>query len=188
MFHKSKNRALAALLVSDSLYFASLAMYTPIFALFVQRINGGVIAASSAWSIMTFTTGITIYCIRSFGEKIKEGELLVSLGYLLAAISFWLLIFVQSVAWLYAVVVVLGIAHGIRAPMFDATYSKHLDKGQYVRQWGDWEVLFNVVSGFGALLGGLLVANFGFVVIFALMGLFSFVSSVYIYIQPRKLL
>ena len=164
------------------------AMLGPIYALFVEDIGGDLLDASIAWGIFAFAAGFTTLLTGKYADKIKENELILVLGYILMGIGFALYLAVGSIIMLFFVQLIIGFAEAIYAPAFDVLYTKHLAKSKRGRGWGAWEATDYFTAAIGAIVGGLIVTNFGFNTLFILMALFSFISAVYIYLLPRKVL
>ena len=151
-------------------------MLSPIYAIFVEKIGGGILEASYAIAIFTFVSGILVLLISRFEDNVKHQEYFLSFGYLLNAIAFFLYIFVSKPFHLYFIEVLFGIAIAILSPVYDGLYSKNLDKGKYVSEWGDWEAVGYMISSISALLGGYLAAAYGFKTLFSTMAALSFIA------------
>lgn len=182
------NKALKVLLSTNALIFIAGAMLAPIYALFVDEIGGDLLDASMTGGIFALAAGITTLAAGKYADKVKESELIVVLGYLIIAIAYVLFIFVDSIFMLFLVQIFMGIGSAIYAPAFDALYSKHLDKRRAGTQWGAWESMAYFTTAAGAGIGGLIVNRFGFDTLFIIMALLAFISAMYIYFLPRKVL
>lgn len=164
------------------------AMIGPIYALFVEGIGGSLLDASLTGGVFAIAAGITTLIAGRYADKIKEDELIVVLGYSLMGVGFLLYMLVDSIWSLLAVQVLIGFAEAVYAPAFDVLYSQHVSKRKVGREWGAWEAMSYFTSAIGAVIGGLIVVNFGFNTIFVIMGILSFSSAVYIYLLPRRIL
>jgi len=56
------------------------------------------------------------------------------------------------------------------------------------RQWGAWEANYYFMLGLGAMVGGAIINYFGFAFMFAIMGVLSLTSAVYLYFLPKAVL
>ena len=153
-------------------------MLSPIYAIFVEKIGGGILEASYAIAIFTFSSGVLVYLVSRFEDQVKHQEYLLSFGYLLNAIAFFLYIFVAKPLHLYFIEILFGIAIAILSPIYDGLYSKNLDKGKYVSEWGDWEAVGYFISSISAISGGYLAATFGFKILFLTMSFLSFIAFI----------
>ncbi len=182
------NRALRILLVTNAMVLIAGATLGPIYALFVEKIGGNLLDASLAFSTFAVAAGIATLISGRYSDKIKETELILVLGYAIMGIGFLSYIWVNSILSLLIVQVIIGLGEAIYAPAFDAVYSRHLNGQRVGREWGNWEALNYFMLAFGAAVGGILVSNFGFNMIFVIMSLLCFCSALYIFLLPRKVL
>lgn len=164
------------------------AMLGPIYALFVEEIGGSLLDASIAGAVFALTAGITTLISGRYVDKIRENEYIIVLGYLIMALGFYLYIFVDTIFLLLIIQVIIGLGEAIYSPAFDALYSKHLDKKKSGLEWGVWESTDYFSAALAALVGGVVVTNFGFSAMFVIMGSISLISAVYIVLLPRKVL
>jgi MFS family permease len=184
----SFKRQIRILLLTDGLAMVAAAMLAPIYAIFVERIGGDLLDASLTVGIFAFFAALTSFFAGKYADRIEENELILVLGYGLMGIGFFLYLFINTVWQLFLIQALIGIAGAVASPAFDVLYTKHLREEKAGRTWGSWEALNYLTTAFGAVIGGLIVANFGFNVAFIFMTLLCFVSAIYIYILPRKVL
>jgi MFS family permease len=182
------SRALRVLLMTNGVILFSSAMMGPIYALFVEKIGGDLLDASLTGGIFALAAGITSFISGRYADKIKENELIIVLGYSLIAFGYFLYLFVDTIWFLFLIQVIIGFGEAIYSPAFDSVYSKHIDHHKSGLQWGSWETINYFSVAFGAVIGGLLVQQFGFQFIFVIMMLLCSFSALYIYFLPRKLL
>ena len=189
-YHKktSGNFALRILLITDGLVVFSGAMLGPIYALFVRDIGGDILDTGLAAGVFTATAGIVVFLSGRFSDKIKETELIVSLGYAIMGTGFLSYTLVHSVSQLLIAQVIIGFGQALCSPSFDALYSKHVEPGRSGSQWGAWESMSYFAVAFGALAGSTVVSIFGFQALFVAMSGFAYMSAIYIYLLPRKVL
>lgn len=161
-------------------------MLGPIYAIFVEKIDGGILEASYAISIFTLSAGVLIYLISRWEDKYKHQENLLTIGYLINSAGFCGYLFVSQPWHLYIVEAIFGLAVAVLSPVYDGLYSKNLDKGKYIAEWGNWESLSYILSSIAALTGGILVSSFGFEILFFIMFILSLVSVFISLILPRK--
>lgn len=183
-----RNKALTILSITNIIFVLGASMFPPIFALFVQRIGGGVLAASTIWATFAVMTGFFMLFLSRFGDRVKEKEYLIAVGYLFRFAG-WLGYFFAGFLWqLYVLQIILALGEALGTPAFSAVYSEHLNKGRYIRQWGVWNSLNFFIVGVSSLLGGIIVAQFNFKILFLIMAFLAAASFFLLIIQPRKLL
>ncbi len=151
-------------------------MLGPIYAIFVEKIEGGILEASYAIAIFSISAGILIYIISKWEDRLKYKEKLLPVGYLLSSVGFFSYMFVSKPVHLYIVEVIFGFAIAVLSPLYDGLYSKNIDKNKYVSEWGAWESMSYIISSLAALAGGFLVSYFGFEALFFTMFTLSLIS------------
>ena len=182
------NKSLRILIGINSIFILAANMFPPLFALFVQKIGGGLFEAGSIWAVFAIFTGFLMLLITRFGDRVFEKEYLVAGGYICRMLG-WLGYFFASSLWhLYLLQLVLALGEALGTPAFNAIYSEHLDKGKYIRQWGACGSLSLIVMGIAAFLGGSIASMVGFRILFLLMSGLAALSFIFLMIQPRKAL
>ena len=185
---RAHRSALRILLGTNALILIAGATIAPIYALFVENIGGDLLDAGLTGSIYALAAGVTTLVSGRITDRIRESELIVVFGYAIMGIGYLLLILVHSIWTLFLVQALIGFAEAIYSPAFDALYSKHLDRGKAGRQWGTWESMNYFTLAAGAAIGGLIVNQFGFNLLFVIMALLTFTAALYIYFLPRTTL
>lgn len=182
------NHAVRLLLFINGIYAFALAMFGPIYAIFVADIGGDILAASGAWAAFSIVAGVVTLIIGKLEDRLKETELAIVFGDIIIALGFWSYMFVESPASLLWVQVLIGLGVAFGSPAYDAVFSRHLDHKRETFEWGTWEAIHMITSGLGALFGGIVATLAGFTTLFFLMGLLSLGSAVIVLITPRKVL
>lgn len=182
------NKAIRLLILFDSLLYLSSAFLSPIFAVFVERIGGGVVEAGWASAIFYFVSGLLIFVWGKLIDQTKEKEWWLMFGYLIIASGYFIYISVDSVWKLFLVEVILAVGISIQNPSFKTLFSIHLDKGKEGQEWGLWESLTYFTMGIGAAAGGMMAATWGFPVLLTIMGSLTLFNAVCIYFLPRRVL
>ena len=96
----------------------------------------------------------------------------------MSCIGFAGYLFIKRPLDLFLVQIIFGIGEAIGTPAFDGLYSRHLDKGKYVSEWGLWESLDYIVAGVAAVIGGFLAKIYGFKFLFIVMLILSFIGLI----------
>ncbi len=191
MFNFNKplfTRPLKILLITNSLILVAGAMIGPIYALFVEEIGGDLLAASISGSAFTLSAGITTLIAGKISDKLQEKKSIIFFGYLLMGLGFLLYTVCFSLWFLLLIQILIGFGEAIYSPAFNAIYSKHLDKNKAGQQWGAWESLNYFSLAIGSGLGGIIASVFGFGILFLIMAGLSFLSALYVYFLPKKIL
>jgi len=170
---------LRTLLIAQGFLIAAFAMFSPIYAIFVEKIGGGILAASSSVAAFSIATGIMVYIISRWENHVKHLNKMVRIAYALSAMGFLGYVFVQNITQFILVQILLGLSVAIRAPALDTLYSRHTDRKKGVSEWGNWESMVYIVSALAALVGGYIAKTFGFNALFFIMFLCSAISFVF---------
>jgi MFS family permease len=169
------NKWLKILLLADSFMLLAMGMLTPIYAIFVEEIGGDILAASWAWALFTFTSGLLIWFFGKLEDNAQHGRI-ISLGYMVRCLAFLGYFFVTTEYHLFAVQILLGIGFAISIPAYDSLYSRLLEKGKFASGWGAWEGMNRVVAAIAALIGGFVASIFGFKTLFIIMFIVSLIG------------
>ena len=154
-------KVLKILLLASGLSLLAGGLFGPIYAIFVEQIGGDILTAGTAYAAFAISAGVLIFVISRWEDHIKYKETLVIMGYALGCFGFLGYLLIQDPLDLFAVQVIFGIATAIGTPAYDGLYSKHLDKGKFVSEWGLWESMNYILVGISAAVGGFLAKFFG---------------------------
>ena len=172
------NRILKYLLVSESMWMLAIGFFGPIYAIFVTGIDGTVLDAAGAYAAFSLVAGFLVFFISRWEDHIKHKEKLVIIGHLVGAAGILGYMFVSNTMHLFIVQAVLGISQAIGSPAFEGIYSRNLDKGKFVSEWGMYDSIGYVVAGISAGVGGLIAFTFGFPTLFFIMFVLAIMSTV----------
>ncbi|MBT3297340.1 MFS transporter [archaeon] len=177
-------KGIKVLLLSDTWATLGLGMIGPIYAIFVENIGGDILDASWAYFAFLISSGIVMYLISHWEDRVKHKERLITLGYCLASLGALSYYFVDSQLTLVMTQIILGLSEAVLVPAYDALYSKYLTKHNVASEWGNWESMRYIVTAGSVLIGGYLAYHFGFKFLFLVMfgiSLLSVFSSLYLY-------
>jgi predicted MFS family arabinose efflux permease len=163
-------------------------LFAPFYAVFVQKIGGGIVFAGFSWALFSIVAGVLTLLFSRWGLRVKEEELLLALGYIIRGVVFLSYAFMGSMQQLIFTQVLWGIAAALGNPAFDAVYTRHTTQSDSIVQWGHWEGIASIADGVAALIGGLLILHFGYEAIFMSMAVLSFLLGIYIWRLPREVL
>lgn len=163
-------------------------MLVPIYAIYVEKIGGDILAASGAYAVFSLVYGVLMIFFGRLTDRVKESEYFIVAGFLLSGVGFFGYMVVQNPLQLFIVQAVLGIALALMTPAHDSLYTAHLDHGRFASEWGTWEAVYWITEGIAAFVGGLIVTYVSFDALFMFMGGISFVAGFYIWILPRRVL
>ncbi len=169
-------KKLKVLLFSSALFMLAGGLFGPIYAIFVEDIGGDILTAGGAYGAFAIAAGILIYFISKWEDHVKHQEKLIIAGYVFSIIGFAGYLFVQKPWHLFIVQIIFGLGEAIGTPAYDGLYSKNLDKGKYISEWGIWESMDYIIAGVSAITGGFLASIYGFKSLFIIMLILSIIG------------
>lgn len=183
------NRSLRILVTLSVLMSFVIGMFSPFYAIFVQKIGGDISFAGISWAVFEIVCGVLMLLFTKWEMRVREQELLLALGYILRAVVFVSYVYMTSMTQLLLTQVLWGIAVAIGVPAFDAVYAAHTTKGNNaLAEWSGLEGMIAIAIGVAALSGGFIIEAFGFAVIFWAMAVVCFLQGVYVWMLPREVL
>ena len=180
------NRILKSLLALDGAFIFASGMLGPIYAIFVEHIGGDILDASGAMAAFSLSFAVIVFFISRWEDHVKHKKKLIFAGYGLMAVAFLFYYFVSNSFELLLVQTLLGVSGAIASPAYDGMYSKFLDKGKFASDWGMWETMNSAVLGVAAIVGGLIVVEFGFRTLFLAMFVMSLLGLAASYLALDK--
>lgn len=181
-------RELKTLLLASSMFMLAGGLFGPIYAIFVEEIGGNLLDAGIAYSAFAIASGALIFFISRWEDHIKHQEKLVVAGYVLSCLGFIGYLLIRNPIDLFLVQIIFGMGEAVGTPAYDGLYSKHLEKGKFVSEWGLWESMSYMIIGVSAASGGFLATLYGFRFLFMVMlclSLLGLVVSSLLFIRRR---
>jgi len=172
------------LIFTNFIFWAGWSLINPIFSVFVvQKIEGGNVAiAGLASAIFSITFSIFRFLVASFldSKKGQEDEFW-SLFYGLLFLSFcsFLYLFVRYPLHLFFLQFFQGIAMAMYYGGYYGIYLRSLPKEKEGTAYSLDISLVNLIGGLAILFGGTIAFVFGFKIVFILVGIFTFFSTVF---------
>ena len=112
-------------------------------------------------------------------DKTKYTAHIMVAGFFLNALFTFGYLLVDSQATLLLVQVGLGIANALATPTWNALYSKHENPKRKGLLWGLADGGADIVTGVALLIGGFIVTNYSFELLFITMGIVQIVAAIY---------
>lgn len=170
--HKQQKLFLAA----NSFFALAAGMLGPIYAIYVQKIGGDILAAGTAWALFTIISGVGILLMGRIQDSIAKEKPMIVIGYAIDSMAFLGYYFVSNVWQLFLVQILLGIGTVVKTPAYDSFYTRYLEKGKFASQWAAREASWYIITGIAALAGALLAKFYDFKVLFLAMFLTSLIG------------
>ena len=183
---KSVNRVIKILIFSDFVLNSAWGLLGPIFAIFiVQKIalgnttEGAKIAgfASLTYWIVKSILQIPIggYLDKNHGEK--DDFWFMVCGTFIAGLTTFGYLIVSRPWHIYILQVLYAIGMAMVTPSWSAIFTRHIDKGKEAFEWSLRSTSLGFGAGIAGAVGGILVALFGFKIIFILVGILTIISA-----------
>lgn len=182
------NLALKILFVSNSIYMFAALLLGPLYAVYVQRIGGGVLLVSISTAVFYVSSTLFLLFLAKLGDRIKEKELLLAASYILRGLAFLGLMVVDSTLMLILLQVFFGLGDALGTPIFGVLFAKHTNRKEEVMEYSDWALVANLVMALGTIIGGFIVNGLGFTFLFVTIGILCFISAGWILFTPREVL
>jgi MFS family permease len=154
-------------------------MLGPLYALFAEKVGGGVMELSWVYAVFLVVTGVGVLLVGRYSDRVGLEWLLVG-GCALGAVATYGYILVSDIWGLLIIQVLWGIATALSEPTWYALYDRH--SGDDTRDGYVWSLSTGygyILRGVGMLLGGYLVAHYSFNIMFAAMGTILALSTLY---------
>ena len=182
------NKSLKILVTINAAIVFVMGMFGPFYAIFVESIGGDIGFIGLSWALYAIVAGILMLFFSRLELRVKEQELLLSLGYFLMSAAFLSYAFMDNIPQLIMTQVLLGIAVAVATPVMDSLYTAHTTREEAIAQWGGRDGLSAIASGVAALIAGVLIQGFGYGTIFMLMAVIMAFLGIYVWRLPREAL
>ena len=141
----------------------------PIYAIFVQKIGGDILDASSAIAVFLIVSGVATIFIHRFPWSQKNRSTLLVLGWFVWVLGIAGYFFVSSTATLFLTQILMALGEAMSTPAFDAELDDHIDARMKSYEWGIFGAVQDILSGIAAVVGGLIAVVFGFKILILCM-------------------
>lgn len=153
-------------------------LFAPLYAVFIMDLTSEVYHVGGIWGFYIFSVGILVLLISKYENRSKYADYFLILGFVFR-VSGWLgYIFANSVIHLYLIQILLALGESFGTPSYNLLYSRYLDKGHFASEWGLNTSISAFIMGGAAILGAIVVKNFGFIPLFVFMIILSLVSMI----------
>lgn len=180
------------LTISDFLLIGGWGLMSPIFAIFiVDSIKGGSIeVVGVATAVYLITKSLAQIPMGFFIDKVRgerDDYRWLIIGSLLFSVVPLLYLIVDTPLGLYIVQFFYGIAAAMTFPSWYAIFTRHMDKNKEGIEWGIYNTLVDLSAAGAAAIGGLIAAAFGFVALFVIVSIFSFIGASFLFMVAKNM-
>jgi len=187
------NKVIRTLIQADLVFLAAFGLISPIFAVFItDQIKGGnveVVGFSAAvyWIIKSILQ-IPISEILDKKRGEKDDFYFLICGTILAALVPIGYIF-SSLPWhVYLLQAIYGMGMAMAFPSWSAIFTRHIDRGKEAFEWGLESTALGFGTGLTGAIGGILVAYFGFDLLFVIVSILALVGALLPLMIRREML
>jgi predicted MFS family arabinose efflux permease len=166
------------LLIASSLWFFGEGLFTPLFAVFSEKIGGDILDVTWALSLYLVLTGSLYILFGKLLRRSKYKELALILGYVLNTVFTFCYILIHNSSQLLFLQIGLAIAEALSTPIWDSLFAKYLETSDDSLFWGIAGGHSQLVSGIAIAIGGLVIYYFSFDLLFIMMGSIQAIATV----------
>ena len=180
------NKVLRTLFIYNGIFVLAGSLLSPLYAVYVEKFQSGVMWISISWSVFLVSTTIFIFVLSRMGDKVKDKRHLLLGGYFVRGVAWLLFVFADSIFMLLVLQSLLGLGEALGSPAFDAMFAENLEKGKHIADYSNWKIITNMTVAAGTIAGGFIVSKMGFSVLFLAMSLLAMISFFGILLEPKK--
>jgi MFS family permease len=146
----------------------SVELFVPFYAVFVQKIGGGLILAGATWAIYRLASSGMMLIAGRVADRNDPRNLLIS-GFGLRVVGTAGYFLVSTPVHLLAIQALQGIAHALIVPSYRKLYSENLDKRRAGSEWSYPQAGKEFSMAVAVLAGGAVLDALGFFPLFLMM-------------------
>lgn len=181
------NPKLKFLLLSNSLFVFAGNLFLPFYALFVVKVGGDAKLAGLLIGLQYFSSTVAAFLVIKLRDKTKLDQELLQTNFLLRCFAWVMVGLNPNLFTLILAQIISGASESLGTPAFNALVSENLDYQQHIKEWGTYELIRNPVIAVAGIVGGFIVANFGFTPLFISMSFLALASfAVYHSLLAKK--
>ena len=189
MCHNSiMNKSLKLLLAINSIFVLAGNLLGPLYAVFIEGLGGSIAVVSGTWSIMLLTTTLVNFVLIRYGDRVRQHEYFLILGFLFRAIAWIGFVYASNILAIFILQIIIGLGEAVGSTGFDAIMAEHLDKSSHIRYYAVWKTISNLLAALATLIGGFVVTSYGFSPMFVFMGIVALACATFTYLLPRRAL
>ncbi len=181
-------RSIHILLALSTLLTLLVGLFAPFYALFVEKIGGGIEIAGISWAVFSIVSGVLILLFTMWETHVVHKRKLLLAGLFLRALAFLSFVFITSITDLILAQVLMGISIALTNPSYDALFTHHTTEQKAISDWGGWEGLTSIAAGVASVTGGFLIKYFGYETVFLTIAACVFCMALYLSSVPKEML
>jgi len=170
----------------NAVSFFAFSLIGPFFVLYINKMGGGIENLGLLFGVSLLAASITTYFVGRISDKIGRKPFLV-LSSILSSIIIILFLYVGNLPQLYVLQIINGIDNAIWQTSETTFIADMTHKKTRGRSLGFYNMFNGIVSAIAIMLSGFVINKFGFQVIFWVVGIISFLSTIIlIFLKERR--
>ena len=179
------NKVIEYLTFSDILMMSGWGLISPIIAVFfTEQIIGGSVQLAGFASAAYFLTKSIVQIPVARYIDLRRGEWddykVMIAGSLLITLSAFLYIFIKYPWQVFVVQIIYGVGGAFSYPSWLAIFTRHIDKKEEGIEWSIYFTMTDIGAALTSGLGGLMITQFGYQPVFAIVGVLSLVGTIFL--------
>lgn len=171
----SKNIKL--LLAASTLIHSGANLLAPVFAIFLNRINGTLLETGAAIGIYAILRGVFYLSFSKTEESRFSRKAMMVWGYAIMGLAYVGYIGADSVYQVFVLQAILSFGESIITPSWSATLAVSLTEGQEREIYAKFYGYRSLFEGAAAIIGGFFAMTFGFTAVFLSMAGCAFLAA-----------
>jgi predicted MFS family arabinose efflux permease len=171
-----------AFITSEVFLWSSYNAIIPLLGIFViESVPGGNIQLAAAGYSVHLITRVIFELIsgKLFAKANDARKIYISIsGILIVAVGTFCFGITNSISSFFISFIIVGVGLGIASPVKNSLFSIHLDKGKEAAEWGIYDALVFICIALSTALGGFLVSDYGFSVLFFIAGIWIAIGTI----------
>ncbi len=166
------------LLIGGGIWYLGEGMFGPLLSIYTGEIGGDIFNISWAWSMYLFVYGVLSIIFGYLADHLHKGWMMV-IGYALNALFTFGYLLVSDPYSLLIVQAGLGVAAALATPTWNALFDKFTKNEIDGYAWGLSGGVASIITAIAIIIGGYIVSNYSFTVLFVTMGCLQVVATIY---------
>lgn len=152
-------------------------LLAPVYAIYLQEIDGTLLETGIAVGIYTILKGILCLAFAKIQLKTISHKNMMTIGYCIMASVYFLYPTSSQLYHVFILQAVLAVGESLITPSWSATIATSLSSGQERETYSKFYGYRSLFEGSAAIIGGFIAMQLGFTIIFCIMGSFAIISA-----------
>ncbi len=187
------NKVILVLVASDLIIFFGFGLYSPIFAVFVEKqIKGATLEtigiSSAIFLAVRSLIQIPLAKLLDIKKGIHDNYYVLLIGtFIYCAVPF-LYTFASTISQLFAIQALYGIGTAFAFASWNSVFTHHIDKNHVATEWSLYYTSMDLGGAAAAAIGAGLASSIGFRNLYVLVGILAIFGASLLLIARRRLI